>query len=233
MNPMFSRRNVPPMVRAGLTFLMTALIAPGIAVSGLAATNSLELAVGMLRELMVGLCAGFVFQIFYYMLFFAGDIMDVQFGLSMAKVFDPGTNIQLSMSGSLLNILFMLYLIATDSHLVMVRIFATSFDILPVGSVTFSPDSARFFLDLFVLTFSMVLHLAIPFLAAEFVLELAMGILMKLIPQIHVFVINIQFKLILALVMLFAFARPTASFIDNYMNIMLRNMHQALLVLGS
>lgn len=52
----------------------------------------------LLRELFVGLACGFVFQVYYYMLFFAGDWMDMHFGMSMAKVFDPGTSIQASMS---------------------------------------------------------------------------------------------------------------------------------------
>lgn len=195
MNPLLARRNVPAPVRAGLTFLLTALIAPGITVTGLAAENSLELAVGMVGELLVGFCCGYVFQIFYYMLFFAGDLMDTHFGMSMAKVFDPGTSIQMSVSGTFLNILFLLYIFSTDSHLLLIRIFADSFQVLPAGAFSFSQESARFFIDLFVSTFSLALRLVLPFMAAEFVLELSMGVLMKLIPQIHIFVINIQFKI--------------------------------------
>ena len=43
MNPLFARRNVPSMVRAGLVFLMTALIAPTVTVTGLPARDSLAL----------------------------------------------------------------------------------------------------------------------------------------------------------------------------------------------
>ena len=232
MNPLFSRRNVPAMVRVGLTLLMTLLIAPGTDVPEMG-TSSFGLAMGLLQELLVGLACGFVFQIFYYMLFFAGDLMDTQFGLSMAKVFDPGTNVQLSISGPLLNLLFILYIFATDSHLLLIRIFAASFQILPAGSVHFSPESAQFFLSLFVSVFSMVLRLALPFIAAEFVLELAMGILMKLIPQIHVFVINIQFKVLLGIVLLLAFAGPIASFIDNYMRIMFDSLQSVFYALSA
>ena len=65
MNPLFARRNVPGVIRAGLTFLLTALIAPGVIVTGLSANNSLELAVGMLKELFLGFACGYVFQIYY------------------------------------------------------------------------------------------------------------------------------------------------------------------------
>lgn len=232
MNPLFARRNVPSAIRAGLTFLLTALIAPGITVTGLAASNSLELAVGMLGELMIGFCCGYVFQIFYYMLFFAGDLLDTHFGMSMAKVFDPGSNVQMSVSSTFLNILFILYIFVTDSHLLLIRIFADSFQVLPAGAFSFSQESARFFLELFVSTFSLALRLVLPFMAAEFVLELSMGVLMKLIPQIHIFVINIQFKMLLGLLLLLAFSAPIASFTDNYMRLMLESLQRAFLALG-
>lgn len=51
----------------------------------------------------------------------------------MAKVFDPGTSIQASMSGNLFNTMFLLYFFATDSHLLLIRIFIDSFRILPGG----------------------------------------------------------------------------------------------------
>lgn len=228
LNPLFNRRNVPSAVRAGLIFAMTALLAPGMEVDGAAVANSLDLAAAMLGELFVGFVCGYVFQVFYYMLFFAGDLMDTHFGMSMAKVFDPGTNVQMSVSGNLLNILFILYIFVTDSHLLLIRIFADSFRVLPVGTLQFTQESAQFFIDLFVGGFQLGLQLVLPFMAAEFVLELSMGILMKLIPQIHVFVINIQFKMLLGLVLLLAFAAPISSFLDAYMRLMMENLQHGI-----
>ena len=54
--------------------LMTVLLAPTLQTTGVLSTGSLDLAVGMLRELFVGYVCGFVFQIYYYMIFFAGDM---------------------------------------------------------------------------------------------------------------------------------------------------------------
>ncbi len=232
MNPLLARRNVPSIVRVALVWLITLLIVPGLAATA-EFSSGLDLLVSLLMELLVGLACGYVFQVFYYMLFFAGDIMDTQFGLSMAKVFDPGTNIQLSASGSLLNSLFILYIFATDSHLILIRLFVASFQILPPGAAVFSADAAQFFLNLFIMTFSLALRLALPFIAAEFVLELAMGVLMKLIPQIHVFVINIQFKVLLGILMILAFASPVSAFLDNYMRLMLENIQNVFFLLNA
>lgn len=224
-NPLLSRRNVPAAVRAGLTALLTFLIAPGLTVAPM---DQMTLVLAMIKEFLVGFACGYVFQIFYYMLFFAGDVMDMQFGLSMAKVFDPGTNMQVSVSGNFLNILFSLFIFATNSHLLLVRIFATSFQIVPAGFTPFSPHVSGYIADLFIEAFSLALRLALPFIAVEFVLEVSLGILMKLIPQIHVFVINFQLKVFLSLVMLLTFAAPLSSFLDNYMNYMLECIQKVL-----
>ena len=232
MNPLLARRNVPVLVRAGLTFLLAVLVAPGAPVAAGLDTSSLGLALGLLRELFVGFCCGFVFQVYYYLIFWAGDWMDMHFGLSMAKVFDPGTSIQMSLSGNLLNLFFLLYFFATDSHLLMVRVFVDSFRVLPVGGVALSQQAMGFFLELFVAAFSLILRLALPFVAAQFVLELASGILMRLIPQINIFVVNMQLKVLLGILLLLAFSGPVADFWDQYMRLMLENMQRGISALG-
>ena len=101
MNPMFSRRNVPSVVRMGLIFFLTILVMPTVDNTPLAGLGGFELALMMFRELAIGLCLGMAFQFFYMMLYFTGDLLDVTFGFSMAKVFDPGTNLQVAMSSSI------------------------------------------------------------------------------------------------------------------------------------
>ena len=54
MNPLFSRRNVPAGVRAGMTLLFTVLVAPGVSAAAVTGLDSLGLALALLRELFVG-----------------------------------------------------------------------------------------------------------------------------------------------------------------------------------
>lgn len=229
-SPLFSRKNIPSVVRAGLVFTMTTLVAPGTVFSQ-SISSSTEFMLLLLKELFAGLVCGMVFRMFYYMLFFTGDLMDTQFGLSMAKVFDPGTNIQASVSGNFLNILFILYIFATDSHLLLIRMFAESFRVIPIGNVVISPKASELIFQIFIAAFTLAMKLAMPFIAAEFVLELSMGILMKLIPQIHVFVINIQFKVLLGILLLFAFANPVSGFMEKLIKITLENIQRAFSVM--
>ncbi|MEM1485271.1 flagellar biosynthetic protein FliR [Oscillospiraceae bacterium PP1C4] len=227
-NPVFSRKNVPSQIRMGFILCLTILITPTIEASQLAAFSEFDVVAAMLKELAIGVVCGYVFQFFYYLLFFAGDLLDMQFGLSMAKIFDPGSNIQMSVSGNLLNIIFMLYLFATDSHLLLIKIMASSYQIIPAGATGLSLHITSFMLDLFISAFSLIIKLILPFIVAELIVEISMGVLMKLIPQIHVFVINIQFKLLFGMFMLLAFAHPVSAFVDNYIFVMFESIQKAL-----
>lgn len=223
-NPILSRSGVPSIVRIGLVLFLTLLIAPMQEVAPVEAMGSLEYAFAAVKELFLGFVYGFVFQIFYYLLYFAGDVIDTDIGLSMAKTFDPATNIQSGFSSSFITTLFVLYVFLTDSHLALINMFATSFELIPLGVSGLSTSVFSFIIDLFISIFMVVLRLCAPFMVAEFILQVSMGILMKFVPQITVFVINFQLRIGLGLLMLFLFAPFVSQFIDNYIVILFDNL---------
>lgn len=231
-NPVMTRNNIPGMVRTGIVFFSTLLLAPLVPVPR--AFDSFDLLFCVIREIAVGWLLGYIFNIFFYMLAFVGDILDMQFGLSMAKVMDPGTGVQSAFTGNLINLVFMAYFFVTNSHLVLIKIAVDSYEIIPAGAEGINLYAAASFgINIFTAVFSLAVRLAFPFVATEFILEVGMGILMKLIPQIHIFVINMQFKILLAIVMLFILAKPITVFIENYIIIMFDYMNEALKVLVS
>lgn len=229
MNPILSKSTIPTALKTGIVLCTTALITPVIPIPEGYTSGSFDFLLSFGKEIFVGFLLGYVFNIFYYMLMTAGDVLDTNFGFAMAKVFDPATSIQSAFTSNLMNALFILYFFATDSHLTLISVAVSSFDFVPVGLNGFSVMSAATFaIDLFSSTFALAMKLAIPFIAAEFILEVSMGILMKLIPQIHVFVIEFQLKILLAIVMLMIMANPIAVFIDNYISLIFDNMKGAL-----
>lgn len=231
-NPILTRRNVPARIRAALALCASILLTPNLAVPPELDLSQVDLVFGIGRELVVGFVFGYVFILFYYMLMFAGDIMDTQFGLSMAKVMDPGSQTQTAFTGTLLGLLFTAYVFLTNSHLIVIRMAATSYDLIPIGAGNIQLEGLTdFAITLFVAVFSLAIRLTFPFVAVELVLEVSLGILMKLIPQIHVFVINMQFKILLAIVLLFVLAGPICTFLDNYVFRMLEDLESSLHVL--
>ncbi len=223
-NPLLNRRNIPSQIKMALILGLTIILAPIVQ----APVDGTYLGLFIIKELLIGLACGYVFQLFYYLLFMTGEIIDMGFGLSMAKAFDPSTNLQASMSGNLLQFLFVMYFFTTNSHLVLIRLFAASYDLVGIGATSFGGNLDQFFLTLFTNAFLLAMQLALPFLAATFVLELAMGMLMKLIPQINVFVIHFPIKIMFGLLLLFIFANPISKFLQNYIEVLFQNLQQVL-----
>jgi len=230
-NPLLSRKNVPTQFRIGLVLAMTILLVPTQSISVIEGLDGFALFFAMVKELFAGLCFGFLFQIYYFMLFMAGDVIDMGFGLSMAKAFDPSTNIQASITGNLLQIMFAVYFFVTDCHLIFIKLINSTFDVVGIGAFTFGENIGKFISTQFVAAFGLIMHLAIPFMAASLITEIAMGVLMKLIPQINVFSIHFQLKIILGLGLLFLFAVPTSDFIQSYISEVFIQMQNLLKVL--
>ncbi len=234
-NSVFSRKDIPNMLKMGFIFVLTVLIAPTISkteVETLGQLKELTIILLMMKELLLGLALGFVFQIFTLLLYFVGDTMDFQFGLSMAKVMDPSTNIQVSVLGGFVNFIFILFLFTTNSHLVLIKIFAVTFDYLPVSAFFSLQELPGFILDLFISTFALAVKLLIPFVVCGFTVEMCMGILMKMIPQIHIFVINIQVKILLGITLMIALIRPLSAFLDRYLLLVLDEMQKLIVLLA-
>lgn len=217
-NPLLNRKNVPAQFRIALALGLSLLIIPNVPSDAVSPIEGISLVFAMLKELFAGFCFGFIFQLYYYLLFVAGDVIDMGFGLSMAKAFDPSTNIQTSLTSGFFQLIFIVYFFITDCHLIFIKLIVSTFDLVGIGAMTFGADVGSFICAQFVSAFGLIMHLAIPFMAASFVLEIGMGILMKLIPQINVFSIHFQFKVVLGLGLLFLFAVPISDFIQSYIN---------------
>jgi flagellar biosynthetic protein FliR len=231
-NPILNQRSIPALARTALAFTVTIMLAPTVPAPAEDLTGMLFV-LAMVKEIMVGLVLTYVISVFYYMLLGVGKILDMQFGLSMAAVMDPQTNIQMGVSDRFLNYLFVMLFFVSNSHLQMFHMIFQSYDIVPVGTDLFQFSAASAYgISVFTDTFAIVIKLAAPFVIAEFILQMGMGILMKLIPSVHVFVINLQMQILLSIILLFALAQSLADFIDKYLLSMFQALNGALEILG-
>ncbi len=78
----------------------------------------------------------------------------------------------------------------------------------------------------------LAVKMALPILAAELLGELGMGILMKAIPQINAFVINMELKVIIGLILLFLFLTPLSEFLLGAEADMLSGLRRGLAVMA-
>ena len=79
----------------------------------------------------------------FYIINLAGQLMDMEMGLSMANMFDPMVNMQFSVTGSLYNYLLMLMLVVTNMHYYIIRAIVDSFSYFNVGKAVFDTVSLK------------------------------------------------------------------------------------------
>lgn len=200
-NPLLGRRGIPGIIKAGLVMLLSVGIYPLTTAQTRMPETLLGLALAFLLELFLGYVLGLVVNIFFYIPLLAGSVIDTQMGLSMGATYDPASGIQVTVSSTLLNVLMSLLFFAANGHHTLIRILAGSGWVVPFGAVALGEDLYAALIRIFIDCTILGVKLCMPVLAAELLGQVGMGILMKVIPQINVFAINIELKVIIGLLM--------------------------------
>jgi Bacterial export proteins, family 1. len=76
--------------------------------------------------------------------------------------------------------------------------------------------------------FIYAIQVAIPIIVTELISEFAVGILMRLVPNINVFVINIQIKMMIGFVIIFTLIPALANFMTRMNLLMMEKITQVL-----
>ena len=169
---------------------------------------------------------------FFYIPQLAGSMIDTQMGMTMNQMYDAGSAANMSVTGQILNVLMLLLFFAGGGHLTLLRMFITSEQIVPFGQVAVGLPAYQLLLELFVECTVLSVKLCMPVLAAELIAQVGMGVLMKVIPQINVFAINIELKVIVGLALVLVLTVPFSEFLLQAELAMLNALHDVLVLTG-
>lgn len=228
LNPILGRRNIPAIVKAGFIFVLTTALYSFSSGTAFDIASPVEYGFLLLKEFVAGYVIGYVTELFFFVITYAGYIMDFQMGLSMSTVYDPQSNAQLPITGSLLQAFYVLLFFAVDGHLALMKILLTSAEVVPYGGILITQGLAARIVDLFVECAVMGVKFSFPILAAEFLIEIGAGVLNKIVPQINIFVINIQLKVIVGLILLIFLVSPIGEYLSNLVTVMIQSIQEVL-----
>lgn len=213
-NPLFGRTGMPRSFQAGFTLMLSWMVYSTYGDQSVAMPETLlELGLRLVLELGLGLVFGTVMRFFLYIPEQAGELVDTQMGMSMARSYDPATQSQSTSTANLLNTMAILLFFAANGHITLLRIMLTSGEIVPFGAAAFGRQLAERVVMLFSECVLLAVKLGLPILGAEMVGQIGMGVLMKAIPQINVFAINIELKMLIGLFMLLFLIAPMGDFL--------------------
>ena len=158
----------------------------------------------VLKEATTGLLMGFAANIIGNIILLAGNIIDMDIGLSMVSMFDPSMNTQLTITGSIYNQFVMMLFLVSDMHRYTLKAVIDSFSLIPLGGAVFRVDVLLqamivYFTDLFILAFRIMM----PIFASMLIINVVLGVMSKVAPQMNMFAIGVQIKIIVGFLILF------------------------------
>lgn len=136
-------------------------------------------------------------------LLLAGQLIDTHIGFGVVNVLDPHHNIQIPLIGNFYNVLALVLFFAMNGHHSLIRLLVYSYEVMPPGKVSIDSNISIVILGMFIEYFVLGVKLAVPVIASAFLAEVVFGILIRVMPQMNIFIIGLPFKILLGLAMLF------------------------------
>jgi flagellar biosynthesis protein FliR len=201
--PLFSGTSIPIAYRAVLAlviaFLLFELVNPGdMTLAG----DPYYLSLLIMKEILIGISIGFFVRVLFTAVHVAGEVASLQAGFGFARFMDPYTNTQVSELTQILNILALMIFFAVDAHHMVFRGLFLSFKELPLGSAALKGPFVEYIIHTVGKVFSLGFKIGAPLIITLFLVELSLGLLSRMVPQINVFVEGMPLKIMVTIAML-------------------------------
>lgn len=200
--PPFTLTRVPTLVRVMFGVAMSAALVGGIpAGAWLQDFSTASLVITGARELFLGATFVMALQIMFSGLYVAGRTIDIQAGFGLAMLIDPTSRVQTPLVGTLFALLAGVVFFGMNGHLDLLRLMASSFRAIPIGSGLPPADLGR--LCAFISTvFLISLGVGGGVILTLFLADLAISLMSRTMPQMNVLVLGFQIKPVLMVIAL-------------------------------
>lgn len=223
--PILGSGNFPVMGKIGLAGLSAMLVTPTVAVLHQSLpSDPLEFALMAAGELLIGLLIGLVMMFVFAAIQVGGQVMDMQAGFALMNVFNPAMETQFPIFGFFFFILALLYLLTLNGHHMMIRALVSTFDHVPLGGFAPHPDLMMVVAGWGTAIFYDGVLIAAPVAAAMLLAYASMGLMGRVVPQIHMFVVGFPLTIATSLLIVAFSTGIYLKFLDGMFGDMFRNV---------
>jgi flagellar biosynthetic protein FliR len=197
--PIFAMREIPPIVRVGLAFVLSLAILPLVAPASVPLDSFLGFMLAVVREAAVGLGLGIFTSLVFYGVRLAGMYAGFQMGFAISEMVDPGQAGRNAIISQFLWLFGLVFFISIDGHHLLIVGLAKSFDLVPLGAAVAQMKATMFIAKAFGGMFAIALAIVAPLLAVLLVTDIILGLLVRMVPQINVFMLGFPLKILTGL----------------------------------
>lgn len=229
--PLFSYRTIPTMFKIGISFFLALVMYPTVDVVGI--NFDFFYILLLLKEVIVGLFIGLIAYIILSAVQIAGGFIDFQMGFAVANVIDPQTGAQSPLIGQYFYIIALLFLLSVNGHHLIIDGIFNSYHWIPIdGMISFGGNFSPFIIQTFSYMFVIAFQMALPLVGCLFLVDVALGIIARTVPQLNVFVVGLPLKITVSFIVLLFFMSLYMMLTKTLFESMFQAMRDLMVILG-
>lgn len=201
--PIFSQTVVPGVSRILLSMVITYMVMFTITDFNYDVNMGLfPLAVLGFKEMLTGFVIGFSLHFVFYGISFAGLMIGNDMGLGAASMFDANTEAQSNLIGSILAMIATLIFILINGHHFIISAIGASFKLIPLGHYSVNGEVISLLIKYSAGIFIIAIKIAAPIMVSFFLLNVAAGIMARVIPQMQILFVLFPLKIGLGFILI-------------------------------
>ena len=201
--PVLDTDTIPAGFKAGLALAVSILLLPAVdAVVTVRDLSLMTFFIGVFSEIAIGVTIGLSVKLLFAGIQLAGQIVGYQMGFAVANVVDPATSAQIPILAQFYNLTAMLVFLAINAHHMFFSALVDSYAILPPLSMHISPQLIGMMMRLAANMFVVAVKVGAPLIAVMLMVSVALGMVARTVPQIHIFIVAMPMKILIGLVFL-------------------------------
>lgn len=197
--PVFSSKAFPLRAKIGLALLVALSAQASLSTQPQVSFNGPLGLETLVQQVGVGLAMGFTIRVVFASVELAGELIGLQMGLNFATFFDPTSNAQTSAVSRFFGHMTVLLFIVMNGHLLVLLAVIRSFDAFPVGAGLVQMLTKVRLYELGTDLFASALWIALPMIAVLLLVNLTLGIISRVAPQMNIFAIGFPVTLAVGL----------------------------------
>lgn len=200
--PLFSLRGVPPRVRLILSLAITMVVMPLLPPFPSMDIFSYEGLMIAVQQVIIGLASGFILQMVFSALVFAGQGVALNMGLGFASMVDPQNGEQVPVIAQFYVIASTLIFLSLDGHLLLIKMLLDSFKSLPLGMDGLAMADIWAIITWSSRMFAGGLLLAMPLIVSLLLVNIGFGVATRTAPQLNIFSVGFPVTVLLGIVLI-------------------------------
>jgi len=198
--PTFFPTGTPNIVKIGLGLIISLILSPIISTEALQEINNIFVLIVLIgKEIIIGICLGYIVNLLFSVVQMAGQIIDFSMGFSMMSLFDPVAGENISVMGRLMYWICLVVFMLVDGHLILVQCLIDSFITVPIGAVSFNKEIFGYIIQVIFEFFAIGIKIAVPIMLIILMTEIVLGLVSRIMPQLNAMILGMPIKIIVGL----------------------------------